>query len=310
MECPNIFQNFRFALASPMLPPRLLLTGNAAAYQAYLEKAGYTGGVEWHPLRIARLYHEVGRHAFEPGEAGEEPVLPIRSVHQSFVSTAPGMMPHSTPHEVALSTKAVLALRTAQGSLRWSSQHRDQLGDVPVVLYPEVGCSNIADLPYSKRLFQPNIRVNQRWGVTSTAELIERALAEGYTGIAWDSYHYQRTAEGGRVRMENWDKALSQFLGGTALPIEEMHIAIGRTDRTEDTELMEATREELGIFLEEPQKIGETTTGQMMRIIHDAYNGTMRYVVEAELTPDNLPSGMSTLEAHQALTSNVTSFLD
>lgn len=50
--------------------------------------------------------------------------------------------------------------------------------------------------------------------------------------------------------------------------------------------------------------------GSMLARHHDSTDGRMRYALEAQPSKDNLPSGMSTLEAFKLLSKNLELFLE
>ncbi len=298
-------------IASPMLPVNLALTGGIEAHRTFLEEAGYTG-MELHVMRFSRLAHELAARAAEP--VIDNAAHFIRSGHQSFISLEQGMVPRANAGEVIRSMASIALFPPASASLKKldTLQHginRDT--NLDVVVYPEIDQpEGFHGLPFTWKLFQPNVRVLRKWGIRTTDELIARAKYEGLTGIAWDGYHYLRTEESG-LAMPKWDDALPQLLENKALlPVRETHVSIGRSDRTENDALMDATRQELGIFLDEPNGIGNTVTGRMLRMIHNASGGDMRYVVESRITKNALPTGMAISAAYAKLARNLAAFLD
>ena len=298
------------AIASPMLPKSLALFGDLAAHREFLDEAELTGGLELHPIRGSVLCRELGKlAAIGDPEAADI----IRSGHQSYVSSAAGMMPHETIDQVAQSLLALAVFPGAEASLQELSRYQDAVSQagMPVVVYPEIGRpTDYHDLPFSEKLFQPNVRNLKKWGIRTTEELIERAVQEGLTGIAWDGYHYLRTNPTDALCMPDWQDALPQLLESSMLPVKEVHVSLGRVDRTEDTSLMEMTKQEMDIFLSTPQQIDQTVTGKMLRMIHNSTNGAMRYVLEAKPAKTTIPRDMSLKTAYRALAHNIASFLD
>lgn len=300
------------AIASPMLPPNLVLRGGIEDHRQFLEANGYRGGIELHVTRFARLVHEIAARSLLTSIDGSAQF--IRSGHQSYISREPGMVPHGNPGKIVRAMAGVAIFPCAEPSLRRLSKLqagicRDR--SLSVVVYPEIDRSEGFDsLPFAEKLFQPNIRVLKKWGVRSADDLVTRAMAAGLTGIAWDGYHYLRVSDDG-LHMPDWRETLPQFLDKSSnLPVREVHVSIGRSDRTDQSELSSETRRELSIFLGEPNRISTTETGQMLRMIHEATGGSMRYVVESRFSKNEIPTGMTTSDAYITLAQTLTSYLD
>ncbi|MDB5166466.1 MAG: hypothetical protein JWM37_538 [Candidatus Saccharibacteria bacterium] len=290
------------AVASPLLPARLALAGGIEAHHGFLEENGFNGGLELHPMRGSRLAREIDHAGPEDAELVGQV---LRSAHQSYLSTAEGMVPHKSVSELMTLGKALIVFSTAGASvdkIQGYAQRVDRT-DIPVVMYPEIGCGP-AEHGVRYPLFQPNVRVLKKWGISTTEEVIDRAVDKRFRGIAWDGYHYLRRDAEGR-EMEDWWEALPRYLSSQTLPVVEAHVSIGRTDRHEESDLMLATTDELDVFLRSPRDIGRTVTGRMLRMIHDGSAGDMRYVVEA--VP---PKDMSRTEGLRTLATNLAIFLD
>ena len=305
------------AIASPSLPQSLVLFGDIEAHNDFLIENGFDGGLELHPMRrITRL----SRNLAELAQTGSDQSATerfiagnvVRSAHQSFISRAEGMLPHGRLKEDWLTFKGLMVFYGAEASLGVISdiQRGFSASGLPVVVYPEVGRKDgYSALPFSDTLFQPNIRIMNKWGIRTTEELLQKAKSEGLSGIAWDGYHYQRSDENGQS-MEDWHKVLPMLLEGSELPIRETHISLGRAEKAERQDLVESSMQELDVFINHPEKIEATTTGQMIKQIHEATKGKMRFVIESQLSKKNLPSGTSPRTVYKTLSGNIRTFLE
>ena len=307
------------AIASPSLPRNLVLFGGFEDHSQFLEETGFDGGLELHPMHaVSRL----SRNLAELAVIQDEMVMGyrimaddlVRSAHQSYISRSEGMLPHHTFAEKKLAVKGLIAFFRAETSLTAIADlqkgFRTEANPLPVVVYPEIGRNGgYSELPFSDVLFQPNVRNLKKWDVRTTDDLIKAAKAEGLTGIAWDGYHYQRRGIGG-LAMEKWEIVLPMLMEREDLTIKETHISLGRTDRTEHQELMDACQVEMDVFINHPDKIASTTTGQMLRTIQDESHGNMRYVLETQLTKDNIPSGKTEKSVYKTLSGNIRTFLE
>jgi hypothetical protein len=312
------------AIASPSLPRSLVRSGGLVDHTNFLDKNGFDGGIELHPMHVVPPVFNKLSHELVGLVGGKDDVYHrsdvflaknlIRSAHQSYISSSEGMVPHGNGSERILAVQGLVVFFGAERSLSVIDSlqrgFRTTNTSLPVVVYPEIGREGgYSKLPFSERLFQPNIRNLRRWGVISTDDLIEKAKGDGLTGIAWDGYHYRRTAQDG-LAMEDWHAVLPRLLSSSDLPIKETHISLGRNDRTENPDLMKNVMEELYVFINNPRGIGKTATGQMVKLIQEATGGKMRYVLEAPLTKKNLPSGASPKSVYKILSGNIRTFLE
>lgn len=184
----------------------------------------------------------------------------IVSVHQSPV----GLIRNVNISQI----QAAILLPELNKSLVYLERMRDQIGDVPVVLFRETSPDFMQETRFTYKQIQTDPETAVAWNVptddseAAAREYIRKAKLNRFDGIVIDTHHIRRNNNltGEKNPLGDWRESIPILLPDC----REIHIGVGRS---EYPDMIEKTNEELDDLLNGGTK--NTEVVEMLRFIAD-----------------------------------------
>lgn len=185
-------------------------------------RAGFEGNIELWPQRFGPSIEL----KFEMLTSNTK--KKIKSVHQSPVGLSRGK-------PLASQLQAAVLLPRLNTSLKSLENIRDQVGDVPAVLFRETPLSYMRESSFSYKQIQTDPETAAAWSISSGLDsataariYVEKAKLNLFDGIVIDTHHIRRrnskTLE--RNPLSDWEKSIPELLPYC----KEVHVGVGRAD--------------------------------------------------------------------------------